>query len=54
VAMNWMVRSLHAPYVRSFSGFDRPWDQLEQLVEDVSVRELAFGSGYIMTGRTSQ
>jgi SAM-dependent methyltransferase len=51
VAMNWMVRSLHAPYVRSFRGFDRPWDQLEQLVEDVSVRELAFGSGYIMTGR---
>jgi ubiquinone/menaquinone biosynthesis C-methylase UbiE len=52
VAMNWMVRSLHAPYVRSFSGFDRPWDHLEQLVEDVSVRELAFGSGYVMTGRT--
>jgi ubiquinone/menaquinone biosynthesis C-methylase UbiE len=52
VAMNWMVRSLHAPYVRSFSGFDRPWNHLEQLVEDVSVRELAFGSGYVMTGRT--
>ncbi|MFY9927352.1 MAG: methyltransferase domain-containing protein [Streptosporangiaceae bacterium] len=52
VAMNWMVRSLHGPYVRDFSGFGRPWDQLEQLVEDVSVRELAFGSGYIMTGRT--
>jgi len=52
VAVNWMVRSLHAPYVRSFSGFDRPWDHLEQLVEDVSVRELAFGSGYVMTGRT--
>jgi SAM-dependent methyltransferase len=52
VAMNWMVRSLHAPYVRSFSGFGRPWDQLEPLVEDVSVRELAFGSGYVMTGRT--
>jgi ubiquinone/menaquinone biosynthesis C-methylase UbiE len=54
VAMNWMVRSLHAPYVRSFSGFDRPWDHLEQLLEDISVRELAFGSGYIMTGRTPQ
>jgi hypothetical protein len=42
---------LHAPYVRSFSGFDRPWRHLEQLLEDVRVQELAFGSGYIMTGR---
>ena len=33
-------RPLHAPYVRSFTGFDRPWQHLEQLVEDVQVREL--------------
>jgi SAM-dependent methyltransferase len=52
VAMNWMIRSLHAPYVRSFSGFDRPWGELEPLLEDVSVREVAMGGGYIMTGRT--
>lgn len=52
VALNSMVRALHAPYVRSFDGFDRPWQHLEQLVEDVQVRELAFGSGYVMTGRT--
>ena len=51
VAMNMLVRSAHAPYVRSFSGFDRPWRYLEQLIEDVRVREMAFGSGYIMTGR---
>ena len=51
VALNSMVRMLHAPYVRSFSGFDRPWRHLEQMVEDVQVREMAFGSGYIMTGR---
>lgn len=51
VAMNMLVRATHAPYVRSFSGFDRPWRYLEQLVEDVRVREMAFGSGYIMTGR---
>jgi hypothetical protein len=47
-----MVSALHAPYVRSFAGFGRPWQQLEQVVEDVQVRELAFGSGYVMTGRT--
>jgi demethylmenaquinone methyltransferase/2-methoxy-6-polyprenyl-1,4-benzoquinol methylase len=52
VALNSMVSLLHAPYVRDFSGFDHPWRHLEQLVEDVQVRELAFGSGYVMTGRT--
>jgi demethylmenaquinone methyltransferase/2-methoxy-6-polyprenyl-1,4-benzoquinol methylase len=52
VAVNSMVRMLHAPYVRSFSGFDQPWRYLEQLVEDVRVREMAFGSGYVMTCHT--
>ena len=52
VALNSMVSALHAPYVRSFDGFSRPWQHLEQMVEDVQVRELAFGSGYVMTGRT--
>lgn len=52
VALNSMVSLLHAPYVRDFGGFDRPWQQLEQMVEDVQVREMAFGSGYVMTGRT--
>ena len=52
VAVNMQARMLHSPYVSSFEGFDRPWDHLEQLVEDVRVREIAFGSGYIMTGKT--
>jgi SAM-dependent methyltransferase len=52
VALNSMVGMLHAPYVRDFSGFDRPWRHLEGLVEDVRVEQLAFGSGYVMTGRT--
>jgi SAM-dependent methyltransferase len=52
VAVNSMVAMLHAPYVRDFSGFDRPWRYLERLVEDVRVREMAFGGGYVMTGRT--
>lgn len=51
VAVNSMIRALHAPYVRDFAGFDRPWRYLEQLVEDVQVREMAFGAGYVMTGR---
>jgi len=52
VALNSMVSMLHDPYVRSFSGFDRPWRHLEELVEDIRVREMAFGTGYVMTGRT--
>jgi trans-aconitate methyltransferase len=51
IALNSMVNMLHAPYVRDFTGFDRPWRHLEQMVEDVQVREVAFGSGYVMTGR---
>ncbi len=51
MGMNLLTSMLHAPYVGSFSGFSRPWRHLEQLVEDVQVREMGFGSGYIMTGR---
>jgi ubiquinone/menaquinone biosynthesis C-methylase UbiE len=54
VAVNAMVTSLHAPYVRTFEGFGKPWDHLEQLVEDVRVREIGFGAGYIMTGTVPQ
>ena len=52
MAVNMQARMLHAPHVRSFEGFDRPWNHLEQLLDDVHVRELAFGSGYVLTGRS--
>ena len=52
VAVNSAVRLLHAPYVRSFHGFDRPWRHLEEFVEDVHVRGMGFGSGYVVTGHT--
>ena len=51
VAVNMQVRMLHAPYVRSFDGFDRPWHRLEQLIDGVQVRETAFGGGFILTGQ---
>lgn len=53
VALNLQVRALHAPYVASFEGFDRPWSHLERLVQDFHLRDLAFGSGYVATGRSS-
>src|ERR1700677_4848847 len=52
VAVNVQARMLHAPYVRSFEGFDRPWHHLEPLIEDVQLREVAFGTGYVLTGRS--
>jgi len=51
LAVNAYIRNMHAPYVRSFAGFDRPWRHLEHLTEDVRVREVGFGGGYLMTGR---
>jgi trans-aconitate methyltransferase len=52
VGVNLQARMMHAPYVRTFEGFGRPWSHLEQLLEDVRVREVALGVGYIVTGQT--
>ncbi len=52
VGLNAQILALHAPYVRTFAGFGRPWTHLERLLEHVRVRELAFGSGWLLTGRT--
>lgn len=52
VGLNAQVMLLHSPYVRSLAGFSRPWAHLERLIEGVQVRELAFGAGYLLTGRT--
>jgi len=51
VGLNALIGACHAPYVRSFRGFGKPWGHLEQLTDDVHVQEVWFGSGYIMTGR---
>ena len=50
--INAQVMLLHSPYVRSFSGFSRPWAHLERLIEGTQVRELAFGAGYLVIGHT--
>jgi demethylmenaquinone methyltransferase/2-methoxy-6-polyprenyl-1,4-benzoquinol methylase len=51
VALNLQVQTLHAPYVADFTGFDRPWRHLERFVDGLHVREIAFGTGYVATGR---
>ena len=50
-ALNLCVMAAHEPFVRSFDGFSRPWSLLEDLVEDLRVREVAFGGGYLAVGR---
>jgi SAM-dependent methyltransferase len=51
VALNCQVWSLHAPYVRSFEGFDRPWRHLERLLSRLEVDTFAYGTGYVAYGR---
>jgi ubiquinone/menaquinone biosynthesis C-methylase UbiE len=51
VPLNLQIMALHRPYVTSFEGFDRPWSFLVDLVEEFALSELAFGSGYVATGR---
>jgi len=52
VALNLVIRALHAPYIRDFRGFDHPWALLERGLEDVSVDAVAAGSGFCMIGHT--
>jgi len=33
------------------AGFDRPWQLLEKYVDDLTVTEVAFGTGYRAIGR---
>jgi demethylmenaquinone methyltransferase/2-methoxy-6-polyprenyl-1,4-benzoquinol methylase len=51
VALNLHLLALHAPYIDSFDGFERPWNYLASMVDDFSVREMAFGTGFVATGR---
>jgi trans-aconitate methyltransferase len=51
VPFNAQVKMLHAPFVDSFEGFDRPWSHLEQLLNDVHVDEMAWGTGFVATGQ---
>lgn len=50
-ALNLCVMAAHEPFVSSFDGFAKPWGILEGLVEDLRVKEVAFGGGYLAVGR---
>jgi hypothetical protein len=39
-------------YITTFEGFGRPWNHLERYVQELRVRSVLFGGGYIAWGRT--
>jgi demethylmenaquinone methyltransferase/2-methoxy-6-polyprenyl-1,4-benzoquinol methylase len=51
VAFNMMIMSLHAPFVREFDGFDRPWELLARYLVDLGIDDVAMGGGYVALGR---
>src|SRR5690349_21199932 len=50
VALNAGILALHAPYVRDFAGFDRPWVHLAPRLKRMRVQEVAMGGGYLASG----
>ena len=50
IALNAGILALHAPYVRDFAGFDRPWGRLAPRVQGLRVEEVAMGAGYLASG----
>jgi len=54
IGLNASVLALHAPYVRDFAGFDRPWARLAERIAGLDVQELAMGTGYVAAGRLTQ
>ena len=50
VALNAGILALHSPYVRDFTGFDRPWAQLAPRLDRMRVQEVAMGGGYLASG----
>jgi len=50
IALNAGVLALHAPYVRDFAGFDRPWARMEPRLDRLRVQEIAMGAGYLASG----
>jgi ubiquinone/menaquinone biosynthesis C-methylase UbiE len=52
-ALNLFVLNTHAPYVRDFTGFSKPWDLLSRHLPTLQVYEVAMGGGYLAVGRTT-
>jgi trans-aconitate methyltransferase len=51
VGLNAFVAALHAPFVRDFTGFDRPWSLLAEHIPALQVSTVEMGCGYLAIGR---
>lgn len=51
VPLNSYIASLHRPFIRSFDGFDAPWNLLTSFLQDLCITEMEWGSGYVATAR---
>ena len=51
--LNVLVFQVHAPYVGSFDGFDRPWSDLRAHCADLRVRRIGWDTGFLATGTTT-
>jgi hypothetical protein len=47
-----VAATVHGPFVRDFTGFDRPWARLAEHLTDKRIQEIEMGCGYLISGRT--
>ena len=52
IGLNALVATAHAPFVRDFTGFDRPWARLAEYLTNLQVSEIEMGCGYLAVGTT--
>ena len=51
VGLNPLTSAVHAPFIRDFAGFDQPWARLGSHIDELRVREIELGCGYLACGR---
>jgi ubiquinone/menaquinone biosynthesis C-methylase UbiE len=54
VGLNALVATVHAPFVRDFKGFDRPWRLLAEYIPNLQVSAIEMGCGYLAIGKMPQ
>jgi ubiquinone/menaquinone biosynthesis C-methylase UbiE len=47
--VDFFVRRAARPYMTTFRGLDKPWQELERYVTDLRVRSLALGGAYVVS-----
>jgi SAM-dependent methyltransferase len=54
IGLNTMVAAMHAPFVRNFAGFDRPWRLLAEHLTDLDIQEIEMSCGNLVVGRNPE